>query len=84
MNLTLKSACIRIWMTSRKKDLLKYINDETEIYKPDGIVELKGCGDTQVIPDIVPEPVTEKDRIDMYIWMTCRNQGSGDCGCCSL
>ena len=45
MNLTLKSACIRIWMTSRKKDLLKYINDETEIYKPDGIVELKGCGD---------------------------------------
>ncbi|KAK8799304.1 hypothetical protein WA171_006050 [Blastocystis sp. BT1] len=45
--------------TEEKKDLLKYIKDESEIYKPEGIV----------IPDIVPEPVTEKDRMDMDIDM---------------
>ena len=84
MNPTLKSEYVSVFVMFRKKDLLKYIKDETEIYKPEGIVELRGSCHQQVIPDIVPEPVTEKDRIDMGTDVICRNQGSGDCGCSSL
>ena len=42
MNPTLKSEYVSVFVMFRKKDLLKYIKDETEIYKPEGIVELRG------------------------------------------
>mgnify|MGYP006962106494 FL=1 len=41
MNLTLKSESLGTFVMFRKKDLLKYIKDESEIYKPEGIVGLR-------------------------------------------
>ena len=41
MNLTLKSESLGTFVMFRKKDLLKYIKDESEIYKPEGSVGLR-------------------------------------------
>ena len=41
MNLTLKSESLGTFVMFRKKDLLKYIKDESEIFKPEGIVGLR-------------------------------------------